>query len=83
MLKSRLEFCQKYKDMPESFWENVIFADESYIQVNPNAIINRIRRFKTDNCLSRNFVKKTTKFPYKIMIWGCLNAKKLEDMKYA
>ena len=39
MIKSRIQFCKKYKNESEDFWKRVIYADESYIQIDPNSII--------------------------------------------
>ena len=77
MIKSRIQFCKKYKNESEDFWKRVIYADESYIQIDPNSIINRIRRTRLSDPHDSRFTRKTTKFPYKLMIWGCFNHDKI------
>ena len=71
MVKSRIEFCKKYKDKSVEFWRRVIFSDETFIHINLGGPINRVRRFKSTNPLSPKFTKKTCKFPIKLMIWSC------------
>ena len=71
MKLKRKQFCQKYIKMPDAYWNRVLFSDETYIMINQNSVMNRVRRFRGSNVLSPQYTKKTLKFPPKIMIWGC------------
>ena len=75
MLKKRMEFAKKYKNESIDFWEKCLFSDETYIYVNLNAVMNRVRRFKSSNPFGSQYVQKTSKYPLKILIWGCFSAK--------
>lgn len=73
MRKQRIEFCKKYSHLSALDWSSFIFSDESYIEINLNSMMNRVRRFPTENPFSPRFTTKTVKHPLKIMIWGCFN----------
>ena len=72
-IKKRIEFCQQYKDMDDEFWKNVFFSDESYFEINLDSVMNRVRRFSFQNPLESRLIKKTVKYPLKVMIWGCFS----------
>ena len=79
--RKRFDFCKKYQNKDLNFWKRVIFSDESYFQVKLDSIINRVRRFSTQNALDSRLVRKTTKYPLKVMIWGCFNFNGLGRIK--
>ena len=70
MKQKRLEWCKKYCNKPIEFWENVSFSDETMIAINLNSVMNKIRRFKTQNSLDPRFLQKFVKYPLKQMFWG-------------
>ena len=59
--------------MPKEYWRNVLFSDESMFTINMSSIMNRVRRYSFTDALRPNLVKKTVKFPLKIMVWGCFH----------
>ena len=73
MVRARKAFCQMYKDKSEEFWKKVIDSDESYICINLNSAMNRVRRFSYSNPYSPKLGKQTIKHPPKVMVWGCFN----------
>ena len=75
MIKKRMDFCKKYSSMTTNDWSNVIYSDESYIEINMGCIMNRIRRCSFQNPYAPKFTAKTSKHPLKVMIWGCFNRK--------
>ena len=75
MIRKRIEFAQKYSSKTKDFWDRVVYADEAYIEINPGAIMNRVRRFSSTNPYASSVTKKSLKYPTKIMIWGCFNAR--------
>ena len=73
MQNQRIEFCKKYKDLSVEDWSRFIYSDESYVQINFDQIMNRIRRTSLENPLLPKFTAKSVKHPLKVMIWGCFN----------
>ena len=69
MKRKRLEFAKTYIEKGAQFWKNVIYSDESYISINLNAVMNRIRRFRSSNPLSGSYINQNVKYPLKIMVW--------------
>ena len=67
----RLQFAKKFILKPDSFWENVFFSDETYVQINLDTVMNRIRRFQSSDPLNQTYLRQTVKHPLKVMIWGC------------
>ena len=66
-MKKRLEWCKKYQEMPLSFWENVLFTDETMIEINPASAMNRIRRFSFENPFQMKYISQHLKHPLKVM----------------
>ena len=68
MKKKRFNFAKKYSNKTDEFWSNVVFSDESYISINLGSIINRVRRFRSSDLYSSQFISQKVKHPTKIMI---------------
>ena len=71
MRYKRKLFAKNYSNLPDAFWNRVVFSDETYICINPGSVMNRVRRFRSSNVLNERYIQKTSKFPTKIMIWAC------------
>ena len=75
MKSKRLEWCQQYKDMPLSFWQSMLYSDETMVTINYSTVMNKIRRFPWQNPLLPKFLNKRMKFPQKVMFWGSFSSK--------
>ena len=69
-MKKRLEWCKNYQSKPQSFWENLLFTDETMIEINPTSVINKIRRFSFENPYQKKKISSKCKYPLKVMFWG-------------
>ena len=65
MKAKRLEWAKKYCDKPISFWENVLFPDESRVIIDLGTVMNRVRRLPWQNPLHSRFIHKTVAHPLK------------------
>ena len=74
MAKRRLAWCLEYKDKTPEFWSNVLFSDETAVELNLISPINRVRRFKFENPNKLQFISPKVKFPLKVMFWGGVSA---------
>ena len=81
MRSQRLRFAKKYINKTDEFWKKVIFSDESYIELNYNSIMNRIRRFKTTYPYNPTLCRPRIRHPIKIMVWGCFCSKGIGNLK--
>ncbi|MEN2497628.1 MAG: hypothetical protein MHMPM18_005190 [Marteilia pararefringens] len=45
MKAKRVECCNRYKDMPVTFWEQVMFSDKTMVCIDLSSVMNRVRRF--------------------------------------
>ena len=68
--KKRLVWCKKYQNRSIEFWRNVLFTDETLIELNPHSIINRVRRFSIENPYQMKYISPKIKHPLKIMFWA-------------
>ena len=68
--KKRLVWCKKYQNRSIEFWRNVLFTDETIIELNPHSIINRVRRFSIENPYQMKYISPKIKHPLKIMFWA-------------
>ena len=73
MRKKRLDFATEMVKKDDSFWQRVIFSDESYIALNLNTTMNRVRRFRSSNPLASCYLRSKVRHPIKVMIWSCFN----------
>ena len=63
--KKRLDWCKKQESMPLSYWEKVVFSDETIVAINLNSVMNTIRRYSWQNPLQSKFLRPSVKFPLK------------------
>ena len=80
---ARLEWALEYAKKPASFWDSVIFSDESSFHTHETMKGRFVWRFPHEE-LALKMVQPMTKFGgHKIQVWGCLPKppqKGLEDM---
>ena len=69
-IKCRLEWCRQHLSWNSSEWENVIFSDESKLELKPNRRFY-IRR-NMGNRLKAKYIRPSFKFSPSIMIWGAI-----------
>ena len=77
MKEKRLKWCKRYDGMPIDYWRNVIFSDESMIELKFGNIGSRVRRFSWENPFKPQFLRRTVKHSIKLMFWGCFCNKKI------
>jgi len=72
--RARLEWAKEYAKKPATFWDNVIFSDESSFHTH-EAIKGRfVWRFPGEE-LKPNMVQPVTKFGgHKLQVWGCITS---------
>ena len=72
--KKRLEFAKEYVNKPQSFWYNVIFADESKYNLygcDGKSIVYRKPKIELEE---RNMVGTVKHGGGNVMVWGCMAA---------
>lgn len=73
--KKRLEFALKYIHKPKSFWESVIWSDETKLNLFSSYGRTWVWRRQGEE-LSEKCTNKTVKhFGGSIMLWGCMNSR--------
>lgn len=72
--KLRLNYAKTYIDMPDSFWNKVLWTDESKFNVKRSD--GRIRVWRSSkNCLENGTTVRTFKHGNgSVMVWGCMSA---------
>ena len=76
MKERRLAFCKIMLEKDDSFWERVIFSDESRISLWKSDEPPMVRRRKSES-LKGKYLLPTVKYPLNIMIWGCFRKNKI------
>ena len=77
--RKRLAFAKKYKDMPESFWQKIIFSDESSFKLYSNRRTKYVWR-KSGDQFKPGLTKPTVKYSKSIMVWGCFSYSSLGSL---
>ena len=73
--KIGLAWCKAHRNLPIEFWQNILFPDETIIEIHPFNAMNRIRRFSFENPFQKKYICPKVKFPNKIMFWGAISAR--------
>ena len=74
MRAARLAWAKKYVAEPLTFWQSVIFSDESKINLTGPDSCQYVRRRPREQFLPE-CLTSTVKFPVSQMIWGCISSR--------
>ena len=72
--KARLEFVKMYLSKPQSFWENVLWTDETKVQLFGKARHSTVYRKKNEAYKEKNTVPTVKHGGGSVMFWGCFAA---------
>jgi predicted transcriptional regulator len=73
-LQARLRFCKSLRDKPITWWDNVMFSDESTFQQVRGTGSNYVRR-PVGQRLNPKYTLKTVKHPPSVMVWGAITSR--------
>ena len=65
-----MEWCRKHQDKSIEYWEDVLFTDETMVELNPLSTMNRVRRFRFENPNQKKYIAPKVKFTLKVIFWG-------------
>ncbi|KAK3557817.1 hypothetical protein QTP86_002676 [Hemibagrus guttatus] len=74
-VRARLKFAREHLDDPEEDWENVIWSDETKIELFGKNSTCRIWRRKNAELHPKNTIPTVKHGGGNIMLWGCFSAK--------
>ncbi|KAK3569719.1 hypothetical protein QTP86_003566 [Hemibagrus guttatus] len=74
-VRARLKFAREHLDDPEEDWENVIWSDETKIELFGKNSTCRVWRRKNAELHPKNTIPTVKHGGGNIMLWGCLSAK--------
>lgn len=80
--KKRLDFALKYVDYPETFWNNVIFTDESKYNLFGNDGKQRVWRKKNTALHQKNLSQTIKHGGGNVMVWGCFAASGVGSLEF-
>ena len=68
---ARISWCEKYKEKPASYWNQVIFSDESSVEIGKQS-----RQIRVWRCTGERFNAECLAPTFKsgrksVMVWGC------------
>ena len=70
--QARLEWAKEYAQKPATFWDSVIFSDESSFHTHEALKGRFVWRFPHEELVPK-MVQPVTKFGgHKVQVWGCL-----------
>ena len=72
--KARLEFAKMHVDKPQSFWENVLWTDETKLELFGKAHQLYVHRLKNQAYEEKNTVPTVKHGGGSAMFWGCFAA---------
>lgn len=70
----RLNFAKKYQNEPNSFWNNVVFTDESKFEIFGKKTPTKIWRCKNSAFAQQNVISTVKHGGGSVMVWGCMAA---------
>ncbi|KAK3561446.1 hypothetical protein QTP86_002827 [Hemibagrus guttatus] len=74
-VQARLKFAREHLDDPEEDWENVIWSDETKIELFDKNSTCRVWRRKNAELHPKNTIPTVKHGGGNIMLWGCFSAK--------
>ena len=75
----RLDFCNRYGNYDSSFWEKVIFSDETRISLLASDKPPLVRR-PINLPLSPQYLRPSFKHAISVMVWGCFSNQGLGEL---
>uniref|UniRef100_A0A3P9J938 Tc1-like transposase DDE domain-containing protein n=1 Tax=Oryzias latipes TaxID=8090 RepID=A0A3P9J938_ORYLA len=73
-LKARLEFAKMHVDKPQSFWENVLWTDETKLELFGKAHQLYVGRLKNEAYKEKNTFPTVKHGGGSVLFWGCFAA---------
>ncbi|KAK3538581.1 hypothetical protein QTP86_006659 [Hemibagrus guttatus] len=74
-VRARLKFAREHLDDPEEDWENVIWSDETKMELFGKNSTCRVWRRKNAELHPKNTIPTVKHWGGNIMLWGCFSAK--------
>ncbi|KAI4886589.1 hypothetical protein NFI96_000787 [Prochilodus magdalenae] len=74
-IQARLKFAREHLDVPEEYWENVIWSDETKVEIFGKNTTRRVWRKVNAELHPKNTIPTVKHRGGNIMLWGCFSAK--------
>ncbi|CAJ0961747.1 unnamed protein product [Ranitomeya imitator] len=74
-VRARLKFAREHLDDPEEFWKNVLWSDETKLELFGRNTTCRVWRKKNTELHPSNTIPTVKHGGGNIMLWGCFSAK--------